>query len=178
MDIKALEAALTELSGNAYPLERWDPSVHGPSYMEIKADGSWLHQGDPILRDKLVVLFSKILTKQDDHYYLLTPAEKLVIEVHDAPFLVVDFIIEQPGPEQTVWLMTNIGDKVPLSAEYTIELRGEAQRPYLTLWRGLDALIERNTYYQLIDGATEYECGDLTELKITSQGHQYTLGRF
>lgn len=178
MDIKELEAALNELSGHAYPVDSWKPAHQGTIDMVIKPDGTWLHEGDPIIRDKLVVLFSKILTKSQGSYFLVTPGEKLAMTVEDAPFLVVDFDIEEPGAGQTIWLITNIGDKVPLSKEYTIELRGEEQRPYLTLWRGLDALIERNTYYQLIDNATEKQTNKGTEMQLVSQQQCFSLGRF
>ncbi len=178
MDIKQLEKALSELSGQAYPVDRWQPAHQGTIDMVIKRDGTWLHEGDPIIRDQLVVLFSKILTKSQGQYYLVTPGEKLAMRVEDAPFLVVDFTIEEPGESQTVWLITNIGDKVPLSLEFTIKLRGEEQRPYLTLWRGLDALIERNTYYQLIDCASEIITEQGTSLVLNSQQQSFSLGRF
>jgi len=178
MDLTQLEQAVTQLSGNAYPLDSWQPTQVNTMDMVIKADGQWLHEGDPVTRDKLKVLFSKILRKEREHYYLVTPVEKIQIEVVDAPFLVIDFTIEGHGEQQVVWLLTNIGDKVPLSLAYDIDLRGEAQRPYLRLWRGLDALIERNTYYQLLDCAQEVANGSKTTLMINSQHQQFCLGEF
>ena len=180
MDIKQLEQALSQLSGNAYPVDKWQPKHINTMDMVIKSNGQWMHEGDPITREKLMVLFSKILTKNGDAYYLVTPGEKIEIVVDDAPFVVVDYTIENKGQDdQTVWLITNIGDKVPLSAQYPLELRGEQQRPYLNLWRGLDALLSRNTYYQLIDCAdenTDFESN--TRLLIRSQGQVFCLGEF
>lgn len=180
MNIKQLEKALSELSGNAYPVDKWQPNHSSVMDMTITQNGQWFHEGDVITRDKLVVLFSKILTKRGNGYYLVTPAERVEITVEDAPFLVVDFDIEAAGTdEQVVWLITNIGDRLPLSSPYEVELRGQEQRPYVTLWRGLDALIERNTYYQLIDCATVNENAyGKSELLLQSKGQSYSLGVF
>jgi len=178
MDIKQLESSLQSLSGNAYPVDEWKPQYCGAIDITIDAQGQWFHEGSPFLRDKLTVLFSKILTKDSDKYFLISPAEKLEISVEDAPFIVVDFQIELRGGAQTVWLITNIGDRVPLSNDYSINLKGDQQRPYLTLWRGLDALIERNTYYQLIDCATEVTVDGGTHMMIKSQHQTFNLGRF
>lgn len=178
MDINALEQALSELSGQAYPVDDWKPSHEGSIDIVIKSDGQWFHEGQPFLRDRLVLLFSKILTCNYGYYYLVTPGEKLMITVEDAPFLVVDFEIENIDGLQTVWMLTNIGDRVPLSNEFSIRLDGDEQRPYLTLWRGLDALIERNTYYQLIEQGMENQLNDKTQIIIFSEGSAHNLGTF
>jgi len=178
MDINKLEAALDALSGNAYPVDQWQPNNIGTIDIQITANGQWYHQQGLIKRDKLVTLFSKILTKDSQQYYLVTPAEKLQIVVDDAPFVVVDFDIEQKGDGQTVWLITNIGDKVPLSETYNVILKGPEQRPYIKLWRGLEALIDRTTYYQLIDCAREHQNDGETTMMISSQQQQFCLGRF
>ena len=55
--------------------------------LEIRRDGSWWQNGVRFSRDKLVRLFSTILRKDSDGYYLVTPHEKVVVKVEDAPFV-------------------------------------------------------------------------------------------
>jgi len=178
MDLTAIEQSLNKLSGDAYPLEQWHPQLCQPMDMVIDINGQWLHNGEVIKRHKLVVLFAKILIKQADDYYLVTPAEKLLITVVDAPFVIVDFEVEAAGlPEQVIWLISNVGDRLALSNDYPLVIKGDEQRPYISLWRGLDALIARNVYYQLVDMATELTTGGTNELLLLSSGSDFSLGQ-
>ena len=73
------------------PVEGWAPERSGDSEMRILADGTWLHQGDPIRRQAMVRAFSGLLTRDDEgQHWLVTPFEKLTIEVEDAAFIAVD----------------------------------------------------------------------------------------
>ncbi|MCA8898985.1 MAG: DUF1285 domain-containing protein, partial [Hyphomonas sp.] len=80
--------------------------------MEIRADGSWWHEGGRINRERLVKLFSRILRKDEDgKTYLVTPYEKVIVHVEDAPFLAVRVDrAGEPGPGQTLAFLTNLGD--------------------------------------------------------------------
>ncbi|MGJ8537432.1 MAG: DUF1285 domain-containing protein, partial [Parasphingopyxis sp.] len=70
------------------PVETWHPEREGRVDIRIARDGSWYHEGAAIRRPALVRLFSTILRREPDgSYVLVTPAEKLAIEVEDAPFL-------------------------------------------------------------------------------------------
>ena len=177
--IEQLKPSITTLSGDAYPVEKWDPQLCQTMDMVIDVNGLWHHNGDVIKRERLVLLFAKVLTKRDNIYYLITPAEKLEITVQDAPFVMVDFDVENPGkPNQLIWLISNVGDRVPLSAEYPLETRGSEQRPYIKLWRGLDALVSRSVYYQLIDLAEQQPQKNANELLISSSTQDFSLGQF
>lgn len=179
MDLSELEHSVGELSGDAYPLEQWHPSQCHEMDMVIDLNGRWIHQGEEIKRDKLVRLFSKILLKDQGKYYLLTPAEKLEIKVEDAPFVIVDFEVVAPNtPEQVIWLVSNIGDRVPLSPEYPLTLKGQEQRPYVNLWRNLDALISRHVYYKLVDLADEADQQSPGKLILSSCEHDFCLGHY
>jgi uncharacterized protein len=179
MDLSNLEQSIGQLSGDAYPLEKWHPTLCQKMDLVIDVNGQWIHQGDIIKRDKLVALFSKILLKQDGRYYLLTPAEKLEIRVEDAPFVMVDFEVEAPGtPQQIIWFISNIGDRVPLSPDYPLGLKGDDQRPYVNLWRGLDALISRNVYYKLVDLAKNVDQKQQQKLMLRSFEYEFCLGYY
>ncbi|MDP2561889.1 DUF1285 domain-containing protein [Psychrobium sp. 1_MG-2023] len=182
IDISNLEQAVNQLSGEAYPLEQWHPEHCGEMDLVIKANGQWIHQGSAIKRDKLIKLFSKVLIKQGQDFFLVTPAEKVKIKVDDAPFLIVDFSLSvNQHKQQVITLHSNIGDDIPLARPYSLELRGGEQRPYINLWRGLDALIERNTFYQLIELALaqQGETSDdveLSTLMLHSGDEKFSLG--
>ncbi|MDO5604705.1 MAG: DUF1285 domain-containing protein [Paracoccus sp. (in: a-proteobacteria)] len=133
------------------PVHLWDPPYCGEMDLEIRADGSWLHEGRPIARPEMVRMFANILKFEDGRHYLVTPVEKLGIRVEDAPFVVTDVEI-LPG---RVEFVTNIGDRVTLDSDHPLDIAGspDAPRPYVTVRGGLRALIDRKTYYRLADAA-------------------------
>ena len=72
------------------PVHLWDPPFCGDIEMQIRSDGSWWHEGRPIRRLSMVKMFSSLLKKEADQYYLVTPVEKVGINVEMYPFFVVD----------------------------------------------------------------------------------------
>jgi len=170
---------LAGLSFDAYPLDIWHPEHCGVMNLTIKANGQWWHEGSEIKRNKLVLLFSKVLCREGETYYLKTPVEKIEIEVEDAPYIVVDYkVTTQECGEQNLTLITNIGDEIPLSQEFALELRGNDKKPYVLLKRGLTALISRAVFYDLIEIALK-QSGDVgKELWLSSYSHRQCLGVF
>ncbi|MCR6645254.1 MAG: DUF1285 domain-containing protein [Terricaulis sp.] len=72
------------------PVEQWNPAYCGEVGFEILKDGTWLHQGARITREPMKRLFASILRKDaDGETYLVTPVEKILVKVEDAPFLAV-----------------------------------------------------------------------------------------
>ena len=136
------------------PVDRWDPHHCGDSEMRIARDGSWYHQGAPIARVNLVRLFSSILRREPDgSFALVTPVEKLNIEVEDAPFVAVEMKSEGGGPDRRLAFRLNTGDLVVAGPDHRLrfEAAEEGPRPYLEVRGGLDALIARPVYYELVD---------------------------
>ena len=89
---ETLKAILPDgkVDGKLPPVHLWNPERSADINMEIRADGSWWHEGDPINRERLVKLFSRILRKDEDgSVWLVTPYEKVIVHVADAPFLAV-----------------------------------------------------------------------------------------
>ena len=175
MDLSQLQQQLSQ--PNLAPVESWDPPFCGDLPLLITADGQWLYQDSPIQRPALVRLFASVLLKQDNDYFLQTPAEKVRIQVADVPFLVTQSHWQQAvsGPE--LWLTTNIEDAVPLSAAYPLQIQYYAgqQLPYLLLWRGLSARLHRNLYYQLLQEAKMVTQGKHTRWLINSGGVDFVL---
>ncbi len=139
------------------PVETWHPAHCGDSHMRIAADGTWFHEGSPIGRAELVRLFSTILRREaDGGFVLVTPGEKLDIAVDDAPFVAVAATSEGEGPERRIAFRLNTGDHVLAGPEHPLRVTTAADgtpRPYVRVRGGLDALVNRATFYDLADWA-------------------------
>ncbi len=143
-------AAQAASGSGSPPVHLWDPPHCGPLDMEIRRDGTWFYEGTPIGRPALVRLFASILRLDGDEYVLVTPVEKVGIRVEDAPFLAVDF--EREG--DALVFTTNVGDRVEAGPEHAIRVtRDETGEPspYLHVRRGLEALIDRKSFYRLAE---------------------------
>jgi len=136
------------------PVEKWNPSHCGHSAMRIARDGTWYHEGSPISRPPMVRLFSTILRREPDgSFVLVTPVEKLVIDVEDAPFVAVELKSEGEGKDRTLAFRLNTGDLVVAGEKHPLQLRigGDGPHPYLEVRQGLEALVSRSVYYELAD---------------------------
>src|SRR5690625_2262958 len=117
-DETALAALLEDLRQQKRPpLHTWDPPHRGHSQMEIKRDGSWWHQGSPIKKAALVRLFSQILRREGEQYFLVTPVEKQEVTVADVPFvaLAMERYHTPEHKHPVISFETNVGEKVILS---------------------------------------------------------------
>ena len=149
-----LEAARREGRRGPPPVHLWNPDFCGDLDMEIRRDGTWFYLGTPIGREALVRLFASILKLEDGKYFLVTPVEKVGIRVVDAPFVAVDFTVEGAGEAQTLTFTTNVGDTVTAGPEHRIRVAFDSvgePSPYVHIRRGLEALIDRKSFYRLVD---------------------------
>jgi hypothetical protein len=133
------------------PVHLWNPSHCGNSAMRIARDGTGFDEGSPIGRSEMVRLFSTILRREEDgRYVLVTPVEKLDIEVEDAPFVAVELKSEGEGKDRTLAFRLNTGDLVVAGPEHRLRFE-EGPHPYLEVRAGLDALVARPAYYELAE---------------------------
>lgn len=142
------------------PVHLWNPEFCGDLDMRIARDGTWFYLGTPIGRFELVRLFSTILRKDGDDYFLVTPVEKVGITVDDAPFVAVDFETSGEGREQVLAFETNVGDKALAGKDNPIRVERDPDTgepsPYVMVRANLEALIDRKSFYRLVDtGAHE-----------------------
>lgn len=138
------------------PVEKWNPDHCGHSGMRIARDGTWFHEGSPIGREALVRLFSTILRREPDgSHVLVTPVEKLDIEVEDAPFAAVEMRAEGEGPDSRLAFRLNTGHLIAAGPDHALrfETGDDTLRPYLHVRGGLEALVARSVYYELADRA-------------------------
>ncbi|MDG4650625.1 DUF1285 domain-containing protein [Roseibacterium sp. SDUM158017] len=169
--IAAAQAAQKE--GRLPPVHLWNPPFCGDIDMEIRRDGTWFHEGTPIGRKPLVRLFSTILKREGDSFFLVTPVEKVGIRVEDAPFVAVDLEAAGTGREQVVSFTTNVGDRVLAGEDHEIRVvRDETGEPspYIHVRAGLDALIDRKSFYRLVDLGEAHEIDGTDWFGVWSQG--------
>lgn len=134
------------------PVDKWNPSHCGDSAMRIARDGTWFHEGGPIGRPAMVRLFSSILRREGDgSFVLVTPVEKLSIEVEDAPFVAVELKSEGEGRGRSLAFRLNTGDMILAGPDHPLRFEGreDGPHPYLSVRAGLDALVARPVYYEL-----------------------------
>lgn len=137
------------------PLEKWNPPFCGDIDMQIRRDGTWFYEGTPIGRPGLVKLFSTILWREGDKYFLVTPVEKVGITVEDAPFVAVDFEVSGSDADQVLSFTTNLGDITRAGPDAPIRVERDSETgepsPYVLVRRNLEALIDRKSFYRLVD---------------------------
>lgn len=135
------------------PVERWNPAYCGEIDLIIRRDGSWWHEGARMTREALVALFASVLRKDaDGETYLVTPAEKIRIQVEEAPFLAVRADRLGEGRDQTIAFTTNLGDVAVAGPDHPLRLAfapdGEP-RPFVRIRGRLEARILRAPFYDL-----------------------------
>lgn len=145
------QSARAAQKGGLPPVHKWNPPFCGDLDMRIARDGTWFYLGTPIGRPALVKLFSTILRKDGDDYFLVTPVEKVGITVDDAPFVAVDFNRVGDGLE----FVTNVGDRFTAGPDHPIRVERDAQTgepaPYVLVRANLEALIDRKSFYRLVE---------------------------
>ncbi|WP_447952262.1 DUF1285 domain-containing protein [Sphingopyxis chilensis] len=142
------------------PVEQWHPERTGDSAMEIRADGSWYHEGGRINRPAMVRLFSTILRREPDgSHALVTPAEKLGIAVEDMPFRAVEMKSEGDGAARKLVFRLDTDDLVIAGADHPLSFGNDAENPDPRLHvrgaigNGLEARIDRALYYEIVEMA-------------------------
>ncbi|MFC3094142.1 DUF1285 domain-containing protein [Alteromonas sediminis] len=184
MDLSQLSASLRDSldslkdSSTGAPVESWDPPFCGDIPLKIAFDGTWLYQGTPFTRPKLVALFASVLKKEGNDYFLVTPAEKVKINVDDVPFVIIDW--ERRGT--TIWVKTQTGSTFPLNSDHAVSCRPlpnqpDADIPYVKVRHNLYARFHQNVYYQMLDEADMIEQDGQTLLLLKSDGLSIILGQ-
>lgn len=160
------------------PVHEWQPKMVGEIDIRIDAQGVWYHEGGVIARPRLVRLFASILWHEAPQYFLVTPVEKLAIDVDDVPFLVQQVLFE--GDAWTV--ETNTGDRCQVGVDHPVELRQfqGAWIPYVRIRYDLWARLSRACYQHWVEAAVrqigdDYRDGDT--LSLSSQGIEFPVAK-
>jgi uncharacterized protein len=136
------------------PVHLWNPPFCGDIDMRIAADGTWFYMNSPIGRRPLITLFSRVLRRDGDAYFLVTPVEKCGIRVDDAPFVAVRMTVDGAGRDQVIRFETNVDDHVVVNEAHGLRFADETGtdglKPYVHVRAGLDALVVRALFYDLV----------------------------
>lgn len=174
---KTLSTPASERSSSG-PDAAWNPPCTGAIAIRIAADGQWYHEEHPIRRPALVRLFASILRREDDgEFYLVTPVEKLRIQVDDCPFVAV--LVDVEGDEdKTLRFTLNTGEAVEAGPQHRLwmEQRDGAPLPLLEVRPGLHARVSRAVFYDLVARAGMLQRDEGAVLALASQGEVFVLG--
>ena len=140
------------------PVDQWNPEHCGHSEMRIARDGTWYHQGSPIKRAAMVRLFSTVLRREPDgRHVLVTPVEKLEIDVEATAFRATEMQIEGSGRDRRIAFRLDIGDGVVVGPANPIRMveTPDGPSPRVEVRHGLEAELSRGIYYELAEIALE-----------------------
>jgi hypothetical protein len=147
-------ARAIEQRGGPAPVDQWDPAHCGDSQMRIARDGTWYHQGSPINRPAMVRLFATVLRREpDDSHALVTPVEKLSIDVESTAFRATQMTMAGEGRERRIGLTLDSGDALIVGRDnpLTVVDTPEGPSPRVAVRFGLEAELARPLYYELAD---------------------------
>jgi len=136
------------------PVDKWNPERCGHSGMRIARDGTWYHEETPIRRPAMVRLFSTVLRREPDgRHVLVTPVEKLDIEVESTPFRAVEMRSEGEGRDRRIAFKLDSGDALILGPDHPlVSVEGEhGPSPRVLVRHGLEAELTRPVYYELAE---------------------------
>ena len=160
--------------------KNWQPEQTGTIDIRIAVDGSWYHEGRVFQRPALVKLFASVLRKEEGNYYLVTPVEKLSIQVDDAPFVATMMESVVDNGQQALIFTTNLDERIVADNRHPIRVQidplSHQPRPYILVRDQLEALIGRNAFYDLLNMAEESERDGKHFLTISSMGTEFVLG--
>lgn len=156
------------------PVERWNPPFCGDLNMQIRRTGDWFYEGTPIGRPALVKLFANVLKREGDDYFLVTPVEKVGLQVEATPFIAVGADLVDG-----TWIVTNnLGERQPLDAAHPLDALSDPDNPIMTWRRNLPARIHQNLMYQWQNWALEQGgLDDDGRLWLASGGQRFLLAQ-
>ena len=179
VDVSNLLAQIPKADKGLPPVHLWDTAFCGDIDMRIARDGTWYYMGTPIGRKPMVKLFSTIIRRDGDDYFLITPVEKVGIQVDDAPFVAVALDVQGQGEQQVLRFTTNVDELIEAGREHPlrVEIDSVTQEPspYLRVRRNLDALIHRNVFYPLVELAQSRPIDGQLWLGVWSDGEFFPI---
>ena len=177
--LDAIAAGLPRENKGPPPVDLWNPPFCGDIDMRIAADGTWFYQKSPIGRLALVKLFASVLKREGDKHFLVTPVEKVGIEVEDAPFLAVEMKTSRDDGGQVLEFRTNVDDWVTAGPGHVLrfELQSETGglKPYLHVRRDLWAKVTRALFYDLVALGEERDIGGKAMFGVASRGEFFAM---
>jgi hypothetical protein len=173
-----------DVPGGAIPADSRHPDAAACGHFNIRIarDGTWFYHGSPITRKPLVKLFARVLQRDDSGRFLLvTPVERGIVDVDDAPFTAVAVTASGSGRAQRLTFRTNLDDEIVAGPDHPIRVvENDTTRepsPYIRVRGALDALIVRAVFYELVELGTAERMDGADVFGVWSEGHFFPLGR-
>ena len=177
MDFSDLLQSVNSIEEKYPPVHLWNPDLCEGVEMKIDREGNWFYQGSIIGRDKLKILFSRILKLEEGKYFLVTPIEKVPVTVDLAPYMIVDYEVD--SDHKNIILITNLDLSIPLDKDHILELKniGDEQIPFVHVRNNIEGFISRSVYYSLIEIALNQDNGSSDQLILKSFDCNFNLGQ-
>jgi Uncharacterized protein conserved in bacteria len=122
--------------------------------MRIARDGTWFHEGRPINRPAMVRLFATVLRREPDgSHVLVTPVEKLAIEVEATAFRATQMTVAGEGETRRIGLTLDSGDGLVIGPSHLLSVVDTdlGPSPRIAVRFGLEAELVRPLYYELAE---------------------------
>ncbi len=176
MDFSDLLQSVNSIEEKYPPVHLWNPDLCEGVEMKIDREGNWFYQGSIIGRDKLKILFSRILKFEDGNYYLVTPVEKVLVKVDLAPYMIIDYEVD--SDHENIILKTNLDLSIPLNNEHKLEVKkiGDEHIPFVHVRNHIEGFISRSVYYSLIEIALKQDNASSDQLTLKSFASEFSLG--
>ena len=176
MDFSDLLQSVNSIEEKYPPVHLWNPDLCEGVEMKIDREGNWFYQGSIIGRDKLKILFSRILKFEDGNYYLVTPVEKVPVKVDLAPYMIIDYEVD--SDHENIILKTNLDLSIPLNQEHKLEVKkiGDEHIPFVHVRNNIEGFISRSVYYSLIEIALKQDNASSDQLTLKSFASEFSLG--
>tara|TARA_A200000159_G_scaffold16184_1_gene13369 strand:+ start:655 stop:1194 length:540 start_codon:yes stop_codon:yes gene_type:complete len=177
MDFSDLLQSVNSIEEKYPPVHLWNPDLCEGVEMKIDREGNWFYQGSIIGRDKLKILFSRILKLEEGKYFLVTPVEKVPVTVDLAPYMIIDYEVD--SDHKNIILKTNLDLSIPLDNDHRLELKniGDEHIPFVHVRNNIEGFISRSVYYSLIEIALKQDNGSSDQLTLRSFDCDFNLGQ-
>ena len=177
MDFSDLLQSVNSIEEKYPPVHLWNPDLCEGVEMKIDREGNWFYQNSIIGRDKLKILFSRILKLEEGKYFLVTPVEKVPVTVDLAPYMIVDYEVD--SDHKNIILKTNLDLSIPLDNDHRLELKniGDEHIPFVHVRNNIEGFISRSVYYSLIEIALNQDNGSSDQLTLKRFDCDFNLGQ-
>ena len=177
MDFSDLLQSVNSIEEKYPPVHLWNPDLCEGVEMKIDREGNWFYQDSIIGRDKLKILFSRILKLEEGKYFLVTPVEKVPVTVDLAPYMIIDYEVD--SDHKNIILKTNLDLSIPLDNDHRLELKniGDEHIPFVHVRNNIEGFISRSVYYSLIEIALNQDNGSSDQLTLKSFDYDFNLGQ-
>ena len=175
MSISKITKDLKEQNVDFPPVHLWNPELCEGQEFYIDRGGNWFYNDSPIKNYKLIKLFSTVLRKDNDDYFLVTPVEKVPVRVKLAPYKIIDYFCY----DNEIRLSTNFDYDFILNKTNTTKLikDKDALIPIVHVRNNIDGFFDRNIYYNLINFALEKKFIDQDSLYLPSLNTKHIIGK-